>query len=53
MRGTADGYQVNEDGTGITPAHAGNSEGIKVTKVATGDHPRTCGEQILYSEILA
>ena len=29
---------------GITPAHAGNTENVANTLVATEDHPRTCGE---------
>ena len=32
-------------GIGITPAHAGKSQGILAGVAAGWDHPRTCGEK--------
>ncbi len=45
MRGTAWGYHSKAKGVRITPAHAGNRTGDCGASSATGDHPRTCGEQ--------
>ena len=48
MRGT-DYLMKGEDGkTGITPAHAGNSQVSRSTRDHSKDHPRTCGEQLLF-----
>ena len=46
MRGTDVKKGFYDDGKGITPAHAGNSAKIGITAALTGDHPRTCGEQL-------
>ena len=48
MRGTAkvdlDWWSI----TGITPAHAGNSDCVFLYGLAFKDHPRSCGEQLYY-----
>ncbi len=31
-------------GIRITPAHAGNTQGMRLYITTLGDHPRTCGE---------
>ena len=33
---------------GITPAHAGKSFGLVIKFLRHGDHPRTCGEKVVY-----
>ena len=47
MRGILDNYLPLSGGTGITPAHAGNTEGHEVWLLPAKDHPRACGEYLL------
>ena len=44
MRGTLHHGQIRIAGTGIIPAHAGNTIGCLKTFRWTRDHPRACGE---------
>ncbi len=46
MRGTEDTKMLYWQGTGIIPAHAGNSRKGKAALWDCRDHPRACGEQI-------
>ncbi len=47
MRGTGVLYRSFEFPLGITPAHAGNSDGTEYELRRHTDHPRTCGEQTI------
>ena len=47
MRGTARQHQYWHLAFGITPAHAGNRHARHRILKWTGDHPRTCGEQLI------
>ena len=44
MRGTHDVPFSCTVGTGIIPAYAGNTNGIRAGLIPLGDHPRVCGE---------
>ena len=44
MRGTPKRWPLTGIGDGIIPAHAGNTCLKSLRRLATGDHPRTCGE---------
>ena len=46
MRGTDYQKSLIDPKARITPAHAGNSRWILCRQLASGDHPRACGEQI-------
>ena len=45
MRGTVYSYHVFSFQSGITPAHAGNSQRVSQAFQDGQDHPRACGEQ--------
>ena len=45
MRGKERYFVWQEDGTGITPAHAGKSREVLINVPGSGDHPRVCGEK--------
>ena len=47
MRGAASDGGVDHVLLGITPAHAGSSQGRAGGRRGDGDHPRACGEQIV------
>ena len=44
MRGTLDPAHPEIDQTGIIPAYAGNTNGVRTGFIPLGDHPRVCGE---------
>ena len=48
VRGTARCFAKSWDWTRITPACAGNSPSIAPSENTVRDHPRVCGEQLLY-----
>ena len=45
MRGKDVEFEVNADGSRITPAYAGKSIGKPSAATTTQDHPRLCGEK--------
>ena len=47
VRGTGNFAGFGAGGNGITPACAGNSNGLDDGRLIGGDHPRVCGEQQL------
>ena len=47
MRGTAGKGEEGTQGTGITPAYAGNRYAKSFGMTSIRDHPRVCGEQML------
>ena len=49
MRGTLETFNVIALAVGITPAHAGNTNGAWQSKEYPQDHPRTCGEHVILS----
>ena len=44
MRGTLNPATPEVDQTGIIPAHAGNTQCIRLPRMERRDHPRACGE---------
>ena len=46
MRGKDVEFEVNADGSRITPAYAGKSSPAAVKVIFGQDHPRLCGEKI-------
>ena len=46
MRGTPNDIATDKAISGIIPAHAGNTWNDQIDVMASGDHPRTCGEHI-------
>ena len=44
MRGTLKMYAIEDMNVGIIPAYAGNTTGVVVAVMVSGDHPRVCGE---------
>ena len=46
MRGKDVEFEVNADGSRITPAYAGKSIGKPSAATTTQDHPRLCGEKL-------
>ena len=54
MRGKLDSVQIRKFAHGITPADAGKTSIFTVRQADTEDHPRGCGENLIYfSEPLA
>ena len=51
MRGKDVEFEVNADGSRITPAYAGKSVSKNPPGLTAGDHPRLCGEK--YREALS
>ena len=49
VRGTASSVSETASSGRITPACAGNSRRIPAPAMQTWDHPRVCGEQLLYT----
>ena len=49
MRGKVVELTLSRSFCGITPAHAGKSEGRLQLRLRAGDHPRACGEKTEYS----
>ena len=49
MRGIHIPRTVRDSGTGITPAHAGNTSVAAFCQLRCRDHPRACGEYCLCS----
>ena len=47
MRGKDFYSTVQEVRTGITPAYAGKSSGVRCGTAAAQDHPRLCGEKYM------
>ena len=45
MRGKAETHLITRLALGITPAHAGKSDGVTVVGPVYSDHPRACGEK--------
>ena len=45
MRGTVVIFLPAFSELGITPAHAGNRQRLRIYRVLDKDHPRSCGEQ--------
>ena len=50
VRGKEQKAQTNQAYTGITPACAGKRRSAVVIKTTWGDHPRVCGEKLLWME---
>ena len=48
VRGTAAAYADAAQPVGITPACAGNRGRLEALYEKTEDHPRVCGEQVLF-----
>ncbi len=48
MRGEGEDCLVDEQGTGITPAHAGRRTTSSPSAPFSRDHPRACGEKSFY-----
>ena len=46
MRGKVQSNRQAIPGAGITPAHAGKSQGLRPHFLQSGDHPRACGEKL-------
>ena len=46
MRGTLNPATPEVDQTGIIPAHAGNTQCIRLPRMERRDHPRACGEHV-------
>ena len=52
MRGKGFLYCHGVMRVGITPAHAGKSNVVRIVSVSLKDHPRTCGEKYLNNDLI-
>ena len=48
MRGKATVHEWKRGGNRITPAHAGKSKAGTAVRNSNGDHPRACGEKVVF-----
>ena len=48
MRGKGQNSTVFVESEGITPAYAGKSSGFHRFFLLSGDHPRLCGEKLVF-----
>ena len=48
MRGKEITTSIREVDFGITPAYAGKSRCLRVLAFRLGDHPRVCGEKLVF-----
>ena len=53
MRGKLHPVAMPHDGGGITPAHAGKTYRKRRGRGARRDHPRACGENVVYTKLRA
>ena len=44
--------EAHDDIDGIIPAHAGNTRPRRLESLATGDHPRVCGEHAEFTPVM-
>ena len=48
VRGPLKDQQQVQDGSGITPACAGTTSQVEFTEYQVRDHPRMCGDHVLF-----